>query len=211
MSKDLVTLGKLAIVVSVVLPVIAVMVANEALASGDKDTRVQAGTGAGTISMTLFSPSQVEISSGESVTWYNPTAVAEPHTVSFILDNKAKADLVTPFALPNNSTVPESIIPNSNNEPLLTPDNSAILAVNKRVFNSVVIDSNGKVIPLSQNTNYTLTGNEKYVNSGWLLPKGLEQTYPGSGNTFTVKFQKSGTYDYLCLIHPYMTGRVTVN
>jgi len=27
----------------------------------------------------------------------------------------------------------------------------------------------------------------------------LEQTYPGSGNTFTVTFQKPGNYNYLCL------------
>lgn len=211
MSENIVTLGKFPITLSIILAVLTVIGANETTSAQTNETKVQAGTGVGTVSMTLFSPNQVEIASGESVTWYNPTAVAEPHTVSFILDNKAKADLVAPFAIPNNSAKLEPIIPNSNNEPLLTPDNSSILAVNKRVFNSVVIDSTEKVIPLPQNTNYTLTGTERYVNSGWLLPKGLEQTYPGSANTFTVTFQKSGNYDYLCLVHPYMTGRVTVN
>ena len=80
-------------------------------------------------------------------------------------------------------------------------------------FNSCaifVIDSVNKVTPLNQNANYTLTGTEKYVNSGWLLPKGLEGTYPGSGNSFTVTFQNTGNYGYLCLVHPYMTGSVTV-
>lgn len=41
-----------------------------------------------------------------------------------------------------------------------------------------------------------------------LLPKGLEQLYPGSGNTFTVTFQKAGTYGYICILHPWMTGQV---
>jgi plastocyanin len=52
------------------------------------------------------------------------------------------------------------------------------------------------------NVDYTMNGSEKYVNSGWLLPKGQEQLYPGSGNTFTVTFQEPGTYDYICILHP---------
>jgi hypothetical protein len=30
-----------------------------------------------------------------------------------------------------------------------------------------------------------MTGNEQYVNSGWLFPKGQEKEFPGSSNTFT--------------------------
>lgn len=99
---------------------------------------------------------------------------------------------------------------NSNTEALLTPDNAAIIAINKRVFNPFIIDSNDKVVPINGNANYTLTGTEKYVNSGWLLPNGLEQAYPGSANTFTITFQNAGNYNYLCLVHPYMTGSVSV-
>ena len=210
MPNNVVTLGKFSLLLSLILAVTIVINSSIASASSANETRVQAGNGTGSIAMTVYSPNQVEILSGESVTWYNPTAVAEPHTVSFIFDNKAKADLVAPFAIPNNSTTFSPLIPNSNSEPLLTPDNTAIIAVNERVFNPVIIDSNDKVIPLKQNANYTLTGTEKYVNSGWLLPNGLEQAYPGSGNTFTVTFQNDGNYNYLCLIHPYMTGSVTV-
>jgi plastocyanin len=169
---------------------------------------VQAGNGTGDIAMTVYSPRQVQISAGESVTWYNPTAVAEPHTVSFIFDNEAIADLVAPFAIPNNSTTFSPLIPKSNAEALLTPDNAAIMAINKRAFTPVVIDSDDNVVPIEEN--YTLKGSEKYVNSGWLLPNGLEQTYPGSGNTFTVTFQNAGNYNYLCLVHPYMTGNIIV-
>lgn len=203
-----ITLRKFLFCLSVIIAVTVVVVSNEASASPVNETMVQAGNGTGDIAMTVFSPKQVEISRGESVTWYNPTAVAEPHTVSFIFDNEAKADLVAPFAIPNNSTTFSPLIPKSNTEALLTPDNAAIIAINKRVFTPVVIDSNDKIVTIKEN--YTLTGTEKYVNSGWLLPNGLEQTYPGSGNTFTITFQNPGNYNYLCLVHPYMTGNVFV-
>jgi plastocyanin len=29
-------------------------------------------------------------------------------------------------------------------------------------------------------------------------------------NSFTINFQKPGTYEYLCLLHPWMTGKVVV-
>lgn len=206
--SETVTLRKFSFFLSIILATTVIVISNEASASSGNETKVQAGNGTGDIAMTVYSPREVEISPGESVTWYNPTAVAEPHTVSFIFDNEAKADLVAPFAIPNNSTTFSPLVPKSNTEALLTPDNTAIIAVNKRVFTPVVIDSNDKVVPIKEN--YTLRGTEKYVNSGWLLPNGLEQTYPGSGNTFTVTFQNVGNYNYLCLVHPYMTGNVIV-
>ena len=187
---------------------------------------VQAGTGVGNAAIILFSPQLVQIKAGQSVTWYNPTPVPEPHTVTFVLNNNNNksyaADLTAPFTISNtNSTTTNStqimpFIPNSNNEPLMTPDNNAIIAINKRAYDPVVVieDSSttgGKnVTYLKQNANYSMSGTEDYINSGWLLPKGQENLYPGSGNTFTMTFQKPGTYDYVCIVHPYMTGRVIV-
>ncbi|MPZ08516.1 MAG: hypothetical protein GEU26_19255 [Nitrososphaeraceae archaeon] len=63
---------------------------------------------------------------------------------------------------------------------------------------------------MDPNANYTMTGEEKYINSGWFLPVGLEGEYPGSGNTFTMTFERLGTYGYLCILHPWMTGTVIV-
>jgi hypothetical protein len=40
---------------------------------------------------------------------------------------------------------------------------------------------------MNPNANYTMTGYEKYINSGWLLPEGQERVFPGSGNAFTVQ------------------------
>ena len=190
---------------------------------------VQAGIGVGNAAIILFSPQQVQIKAGQSVTWYNPTPVPEPHTVTFVFNNNNNnnnnksyaADIIAPFTISNtitttNSTQIMPFIPNSNSEPLMTPDNNAIIAINKRAYNPVVViedstTTGGKnVTYLKQNANYSMSGTEDYINSGWLLPKGQENLYPGSGNTFTMTFQKPGTYDYVCIVHPYMTGRVIV-
>jgi plastocyanin len=185
---------------------------------------VQAGIGVGNAAIIVFSPQQVQIKAGQSVTWYNPTPVPEPHTVTFVFNNNNNkshaADIIAPFTISNtitttNSTQIMPLIPNSNSEPLMTPDNNAIIAINKRAYNPVVIEEStttgGKnVTYLKQNANYSMSGTEDYINSGWLLPKGQENLYPGSGNTFTMTFQKPGTYDYVCIVHPYMTGRVIV-
>ncbi len=41
--------------------------------------KVQAGGGNGTAPLTTFSPHQVQIKTGDSVSWYNPTQVGEPY------------------------------------------------------------------------------------------------------------------------------------
>lgn len=172
---------------------------------------VHAGGGNSTSPLTAFVPQQVQISAGQSVIWDNPSAVAEPHTVSFVLDNKTATDIVSPFAVPN-STQFSAIPPGSNSEPLKVPgQNNVIIAVNARSFVPTIIGSQGNVTHLPPpNAVYTMTGNEKYVNSGWLVPKGQEKAFPGSSNTFKVTFQKAGTYNYLCELHPWMVGSVVV-
>src|ERR687895_1093528 len=210
---------------------LTIMNVSAVYAQEEEVKEVQAGIGVANAAINLFSPQQVQIKTGQSITWYNPTPVPEPHTVTFVLnnnndnDNKSyAADLIAPFTISSSSTTTNStqimsLIPNSNSEPLMTPDNNAIIAVNKRAYNPVVVTEDstttggggGKnVTYMKQNANYSMSGTEDYVNSGWLLPNGGENLYPGSGNTFTVTFQKAGTYDYLCIIHPYMTGRVVV-
>jgi hypothetical protein len=98
--------------------------------------------------------------------------VAEPHTVSFVLDNKTATDIVSPFAVPN-STQFTVIPPGSNSEPLKVPGkNNVIIAVNARSYVPTVIDLQGNIKHLPPSTAaYAMMGNERYVNSGWLLPK----------------------------------------
>ena len=174
--------------------------------------KIAAGGGNDTGPLTLFLPSKIDIKTGQSVTWYNPTTVGEPHTVTFIFDNNTYAGVVSPLGVSNTAKfVP--LPPVSNNAPILLPNKdgtNTIIALNARTFNPTVIDSFGNVESMNPNANYTIVGTEKYVNSGWFLPKGLEEQYPGSGNTFTVNFEKPGTYNYICILHPWMTGSIIV-
>jgi plastocyanin len=177
--------------------------------------RVAAGGGNATAPWTIFVPQRVEVNEGQSVTWHNPTEdAAEPHTVTFVLDNNTMAGIVSLLGVPTTTKF-SALPPGSNNEPVLLPDSTGggmntIVAVNARTYEPAVIDSQGNVTFMKPNANYSMTGSEKYINSGWFLPNGLEKQYPGSGNTFTVRFEKQGTYDYLCILHPWMTGSVVV-
>ena len=55
-----------------------------------------------------------------------------------------------------------------------------------------------------------MDGTESYVNSGWLWPQGQIPQGALPITTFTVTFEKPGIYDYLCTVHPWMTGSVVV-
>jgi len=143
--------------------------------------KAHAGGGNSTDMLAVFVPQQIQVSVGQSVTWDNPSAVGEPHTVTFVLDNKTATDIISPFAVPN-STQLTAIPPNSNNEPLKVPgQNNVVLVANARSFIPTVIDSQGSVKQFAPpSASYTMTGTEKYVNSGWLVPKGQEQAFPGA-------------------------------
>ena len=178
----------------------------------NKSVEIAAGGGNYTAPFTVYIPDRIEVNVGQPVNWYNPTEVGEPHTVTFVMDNSTMAGVVSPLSV-SNATTFSALPPNSNNEPIIIPGQdgaNTIIAVNARTFNPTVIDSSGNVEFMNPNANYTMDGTEKYVNSGWFLPKGMEQEYPGAGNTFTVTFEKPGTYNYICILHPWMTGSITV-
>ncbi|MDQ4074195.1 MAG: hypothetical protein M3162_07835 [Thermoproteota archaeon] len=174
---------------------------------------VQAGAGNASMSISAFSPQTVEVNVGDSVRWTNPTEVPEPHTVTFVLSNETHAELFSAFAV-DNSTQFNPVPPNSNSEPSIVPQEpngtKLVVALNDRAFNPYVIDSAGNIESLSPNANYTITGTEKYINSGTITPEGLTPpTWPPI-NEFTATFEKAGTYHYLCIYHPWMTGTVMV-
>src|ERR687890_2878945 len=125
----------LSVSVVMLLGTIGLTIINISAVYAQKVKEVQAGIGVGNAAIILFSPQQVQIKAGQSVTWYNPTPVPEPHTVTFVLNNNNNksyaADLIAPFTISNtttNSTQIMPLIPNSNSEPLMTPDNNAIIA-----------------------------------------------------------------------------------
>ena len=75
-----------------------IAIANVALAQSSSGVRHhhqlnKAGGGNSTLPYTIFNPQSVQVKQGQSVMWYNPSKVGEPHTVTFALDNKTKPDL----------------------------------------------------------------------------------------------------------------------
>jgi plastocyanin len=120
-----------------------------------------------------FTPQNVTINAGDSITWTNPMQVAEPHTVSFVRDKDMIPPLFAPCSIPN-STELIPVIPAPNVEPSILPDNSdpnnkLVIVDNLRSSAPVAVDSTkANVTHLPPNSNYTFTGDESYVNSGWM-------------------------------------------
>ena len=173
--------------------------------------KIHAGGGNSTNMLAAFVPQQVQISVGQSVTWDNPSPVPEPHTVTFVLNGKTMTTGDVPFTV-RNSTRFMPVPSGANSQPTITPGKNGINTIigsNVRSYYPTLIDSNGHAKVLRPNGTFTITGNEQYVNSGWLLPK-TNPLYPNASNTFTVTFQKAGTYNYLCEIHPWMAGIIVV-
>ena len=143
--------------------------------------------------------------------------VAEPHTIGFAKDSEMIPPLVAPFSIPNNTELTSAAVPAPNVEPTIIPDNSnpsnqLAIVDNLRASAPVAVDATlNNVTHLKLNSNYTFSGEESYVNSGWMWPMG--QIPPGAPpiTSFTVTFENPGTYHYLCVIHPWMSGTVMVN
>jgi plastocyanin len=173
---------------------------------------VMVNVGGNGSSWSSFTPQSVEIKAGESVTWRNPMAVSEPHTVTFLKDQSFYPPPAVPVPLTFNSTDLKAD-PDANIDPLIIDQNGtkSVIVDNARHYNPVSVDSSGhNATYLPLNANYTLTGTEKYVSSGWMWPEGLAPQGAPPIKTFSVTFENAGKYDYLCVIHPWMTGVVTV-
>ena len=173
---------------------------------------IKAGQGNSSVSYNQFYPSNIEIVKGDSITWYNGMDVPLPHTVTFLqgLDNMEKIGI--PFYV-QNATKFVSVIENTG-EPLreITKNGTQIVMVlNSRAMNPTIITNDSKVMHLGLNPTYTFQGNEKFVNSGPLLSLDEKQNFDYSfSNFFTIVFNKPGLYEYSCLFHPWMVGKVLV-
>ena len=176
-------------------------------------THVLVGGGNNTYPFYGYDPQQVEIKAGSTVIWSVPShAPLEPHTVSFVFSNKTFAGPEAPFAVPS-STRFMPLPHDANSKPNIIPGNNetnTVIVSNAMLYDPSSIDSTGNAKTFAPNSNLTILGNEQYVNSGWLLPKGAVQIFPGSSNTFIATFQKAGTYSYTCSLHPWMVGKVVV-
>jgi len=186
------------------------------LAAQNGTTRTVAAGGGGPVSVvTWFVPQNISISAGETVTWVNPTVVGEPHTVSFIKQPDYFAPIESPFLIPSDIEITPANPNERNTEALIIPGqndttSNTLIAANARATNPTAIDAQNNVTYMQPNANYTMTGDELYVNSGWIWPEGMNPPGTPPIASFSVTFENPGTYDYLCVIHPWMTGRVMV-
>jgi plastocyanin len=185
-------------------------------AQAQNGTRTVAVGGGGPVApVTWFIPQNVSINAGETVAWINPTVVSEPHTVTFMKQPDYFAALESPYLIPRDTELTPANPNERNTEPLIIPGqndttSNTLIAANARAYNPVVIDAQNNVEYLPINANYTMTGDELYVNSGWMWPEGMNPPGTAPIAFFSVTFENPGTYDYLCVIHPWMTGRVIV-
>jgi hypothetical protein len=99
---------------------------------------VQAGGGNAMGLLTKFIPEKA----GQSITWVNLTIVGEPHTVTFVLDNKTMTGVVSALRVPNGTQF-TPIPPGSNNRPVMMPGKSVAIALNARSYMPTTIDSRG--------------------------------------------------------------------
>ena len=176
--------------------------------------RVKAGEGNSTDVRTVFVPQRIEIKAGQTINWYNPTPVEEPHSVAILKNSSLLPLFAAPYAIPA-STEFRALMSIPNAEPLLVPSNNTqtqtVVVANARSFNPTVIDATGQnVTYLPPNARYIMDGSESYINSGWIWPEGQVPMGAPPITEFSVTFENPGIYDYVCTIHPWMTGSVEV-
>lgn len=173
---------------------------------------IKVGEGNNTVSVTKYFPDYVEITAGDSITWYNGVDVPNPHTVTFIRNLGNIEKIGVPFYIPNNTKFTPVL--NNLGEPLEERTSNGtriVMMLNARALTPTVIAADDKVMELKQNSVYALNGSEKFVNSGPLLSLDKEQKFDYSfSSSFTVVFNKPGFFEYTCLFHPWMIGKILV-
>jgi plastocyanin len=133
----------------------------------------------------------------------------------FFNDSNQFPLFVAPFSVPA-STEFNPLIPSPNLEPLTVLSNDTtkktVVVANARSLSPIAIDSTGQnVTYLPINANYTMDGTESYLNSGWMWPEGQNLPEAPPTTDFTVTFENPGTYGYVYVVHPWMTGSVVVS
>ena len=173
---------------------------------------IKVGEGNHSVSVTQYFPPYVEIKTGDSITWYNGVDVPNPHTVTFIRDLDNIEKIGVPFLVPNNTKFTPVL--SNLGEPLeeMTDNGThAVMMLNARALTPTVITSDDQVMHLKTDAVYVYHGDEKFINSGPLLSLDTKQNFDYSySGSFTIVFNKPGFFEYNCLFHPWMVGKILV-
>ncbi len=98
---------------------------------------------------------------------------------------------------------PSGTAPTTSSAPsnLAVPTNTVTIQGNAFTLDNLTVKVGTKVT-WTNNDSYahTVTANDKTFDSGNL----------GGGQSFSYTFTKVGSYDYYCVIHPFMTAKVVV-
>ena len=170
-----------------------------------------AGGGNATTPLNIYHPNEIMTNQSANIKWQNPTlGVQYPHTVTFIRADSNLTISNNSFNLSNFSSLIDYKYQNAQN------DKAAAVDLNTEIL-PTVISANGSITNLNPYGNiggdgarYNFTGTEKYVNSGFIWPEGHVPKGFTNITSFTVQFENQGVYHFQCLIHPEMSGNVTV-
>lgn len=146
---------------------------NQTQTSQNGTTTVAIGEGSNaTVQYYTYTPQTAEINAGESVTWVSPSELSDIHTVTFVLDQNVRSDILLPFAMSGNTSF-DLVPPFNIGEPIIiqAPDGrEAIVALNKQAWNPAIIDTNNQTTYLNgTDIKYIMDGTEKVINSGILI------------------------------------------
>jgi plastocyanin len=155
------------------------------------------------LSINEFSPSQMVIIAGDTVTWTNYGPGAVPHTVSGFAS--------TPDAVPQNLSPYQPACLTSSGELQFPPAGN----FPPDVWNTC---PGFEVNNLTESSQPSAPSGDSYVDgertSGILLPQEYLDSPIGAGlpfaSSYSVSFPNPGTYTYECAIHPGMIGTVVV-
>jgi len=169
----------------------------------------------------FMSGSTFEFTFDESGT-YDYFCMVHPWMTGKVVVNEIKETMVIeePEQEPMMDTESEPIV-EPTLEPIMDPETMAIVSVpagsaipgceetNECYLPYEITVSVGQTVTWSNDDSAAHTVSSGTVNAGvtGVFDSGLFM----SGSTFEHTFEKAGTYDYFCMVHPWMTGIVTVN
>src|SRR5215212_6284390 len=158
----------------------------------------------GTKSLEFF-PNNLTVNvGGEPIQWVNE--LKEPHTVTFIPES-----LITRLSKFNDSSsVMNSILDSLNN------NNTTNLKTKLTPETQFLITNNNNEVFTSQKNNHdniTLNQSVTIFNSGIISPNNNNNNNNNQNNSLsdiTINFPEEGVYRYICLVHPWTTGTISI-